>query len=56
VKLVWGEDDTDVPVGVARAAASFLADAEITVVPGAGHFTPLTASADLRTAIEPYRP
>lgn len=52
VELVWGEDDADVPVAVARAAAARLGGpVNLTVVPGAGHFTPRTAPAELRAAI-----
>jgi pimeloyl-ACP methyl ester carboxylesterase len=51
-ELVWGDDDPDVPVAVAEAACELLSTATITVVPGAGHLTPLTAPGALRAAIE----
>ncbi|HVF75218.1 MAG TPA: alpha/beta hydrolase [Acidimicrobiales bacterium] len=51
VELVWGEGDTDVPLSVATAAASLLADATVTVLPGVGHLVPTAAPADLRAAI-----
>lgn len=52
VELVWGEDDADVPVAVAEAAAARLAGrVNLTLVPGAGHFTPRTAPTELRAAI-----
>lgn len=52
VELVWGEDDADVPVGVAEAAALRLSGpSNLTVVAGAGHFTPSTAPGELREAI-----
>jgi len=52
VELVWGEDDTAAPVGVARCAAKRIADARLTTLTGAGHMTPLTAAGDIRAAIE----
>ena len=51
VELVWGDDDTDVPVAVAEAARPRFPSATLDVVPGAGHHTPLTAPAALRGAI-----
>ncbi len=50
--LVWGEDDTEVPVAVAEAARGALATSTLTVVPGAGHLLPLTAPDELRAAVE----
>lgn len=52
VHLVWGDDDGDVPLAVARAAADRLARAELTVCPGAGHLTPLTVPGVLRAAVD----
>ncbi len=52
VELVWGDDDSDVPLSVAEAASTLLASARLTVVPGAGHLTPLTAPDALRAAVE----
>ena len=76
VEFVWGDDDAEVPVAVARAAASIVtgslapraaaptngADsvgapssetgATVTLCPGAGHLTPLTAPGELRAAVE----
>lgn len=51
-ELVWGDDDAEVPLAVAHAACSLLADATLTVVAGAGHLTPLTAPGELRAAVE----
>ncbi|HLJ07433.1 MAG TPA: alpha/beta hydrolase [Acidimicrobiia bacterium] len=51
VNLVWGEDDHVAPLEIARAVAEQLGDAPITVVPGAGHMTPLTAPDVLRAAV-----
>ncbi|MEO7836991.1 MAG: alpha/beta hydrolase [Acidimicrobiales bacterium] len=53
VELVWGDDDPEVPLAVAEAAAALLTDAAVTltVVRGAGHFTPRTAAAELRAAV-----
>jgi pimeloyl-ACP methyl ester carboxylesterase len=52
VSLVWGDDDAEVPLAVAEAAAAQLAVAELTVCPGAGHLTPLTVPGVLRAAVE----
>lgn len=51
-ELVWGDDDGEVPLEVAERALSLLSDAKLTVVPGAGHLTPLTAPGELRAAVE----
>ncbi|MBK9178500.1 MAG: alpha/beta fold hydrolase [Acidimicrobiales bacterium] len=56
VELVWGDDDADVPLEVAQRAAELLADARLTVVPGAGHDTVRTAVPALRAAIERHLP
>jgi pimeloyl-ACP methyl ester carboxylesterase len=52
VELVWGDDDTDVPVQSARALAAAIPHAQLTVCPGAGHLLPLTAPSELRAAVE----
>jgi pimeloyl-ACP methyl ester carboxylesterase len=51
VELVWGDDDPDVPLAVAREVTRLLPSAHLEVVPGAGHHTPLTAPAALRDAV-----
>jgi pimeloyl-ACP methyl ester carboxylesterase len=52
VELVWGDDDDAVPLYVAERAAALLGGrARLTVVPGAGHLTPLTAVSALRDAL-----
>lgn len=53
VELVWGDDDRDAPLAVAEQARDIVgAGATLTVVPGAGHLTPLTAPEALRAAVE----
>jgi pimeloyl-ACP methyl ester carboxylesterase len=52
VELVWGDDDTDVPVQSARALAAAIPHAQLTLCPGAGHLLPLTAPSELRAAVE----
>jgi pimeloyl-ACP methyl ester carboxylesterase len=52
VELVWGSDDTAAPVAVAERAAELLARPALTVLPGAGHLTPLTAPQELRAAVD----
>jgi pimeloyl-ACP methyl ester carboxylesterase len=52
VELVWGDDDHDVPVTVAQAVAEKVPTATLTIVPGAGHLTPLTIPETLRTCVD----
>jgi pimeloyl-ACP methyl ester carboxylesterase len=53
VELVWGDDDTAAPVTVAeRAMSLFGGPVALTIVPGAGHLTPLTAAPALRAALD----
>jgi pimeloyl-ACP methyl ester carboxylesterase len=55
VELVWGDDDAEVPVEVARAALDALSPgpgATLTLCPGAGHLTPVTVPGELRAAVE----
>src|SRR5436305_1627901 len=64
VELVWGDDDTAAPLAVAQAAADRLGrgpapastPAHLTVLPGAGHLTPLTAPDALAAAVQRVRP
>lgn len=51
VDLVWGEDDTEVPLDVASRAETLFADARLTVLPGVGHLTPTEAPDALRAVI-----
>lgn len=51
LRLVWGEGDTAAPVAGGEELAR-RTDAALTVVPGAGHMTPLTTPDALRTAIK----
>ena len=52
VELVWGDDDSEVPLGVARALEELAPNCRLTVCAGAGHLTPLTAPLELRAAVE----
>jgi pimeloyl-ACP methyl ester carboxylesterase len=68
VELVWGDDDLEVPLETARAALALLSarspgvgspgpgssgvGATLTLCPGAGHLTPLSAPSDLRAAVD----
>ena len=56
VELVWGDDDTEVPLAVAERLQGELAQAHLVVCPGAGHLTPLTVPGELRAAIGRLRP
>lgn len=51
-ELVWGDDDSEVPVSVAEAAHGLLAHPTLTVVAGAGHDVPTRAPVELRAAVE----
>jgi pimeloyl-ACP methyl ester carboxylesterase len=52
VELVWGGDDTEVPVDTARALAGAIPQARLTVCPGVGHLLPVTAPVELRAAVD----
>lgn len=55
-ELVWGDDDTAAPLAVAEEAQTLLANARLTVLPGAGHLTPTTAPDALRDALLRHKP
>jgi pimeloyl-ACP methyl ester carboxylesterase len=58
VTLVWGENDATVPVAIAESAlvrlhnAKACGDADLVVLPGAGHLVPLSSPGALREAVE----
>jgi len=52
VELVWGDDDAEAPLAVARSIADRVRGSVLTVCPGAGHLTPLTVPAHLRAAVD----
>jgi pimeloyl-ACP methyl ester carboxylesterase len=52
VELVWGDDDTEVPLSVAMAVQSAVPQSVLTVSPAAGHLTPLTSPDVLRQAVD----
>lgn len=52
VELIWGEDDDEVPLQVARTANTLFSDSTLSVVPGVGHMVPTTAPDRLRRSIE----
>lgn len=60
VVLLWGEDDTEVPLSVARAAHDIIVrsggSSRLETVPGVGHHLPLSAPWRLRQAIESVMP
>lgn len=51
VELVWGENDGDVPVSVAVAAADLVPTAHLTQLPGVGHDTLAEAPDSLRRVL-----
>jgi pimeloyl-ACP methyl ester carboxylesterase len=52
VTLVWGDDDTESPLTVARTAADLLSNSKLTVCQNAGHLTPKSVPGELRAAVE----
>jgi pimeloyl-ACP methyl ester carboxylesterase len=50
-RLLWGADDTEVPVSVAEAALGLLSDARLRVVPGIGHHLPSVAPSAIRAEL-----
>jgi pimeloyl-ACP methyl ester carboxylesterase len=56
VELIWGENDTAVPPVVAEKIRDALPNgANLVVLPGVGHMTPIAEPAQLRAAIERLR-
>lgn len=51
VDLVWGENDTEVPVEVAVRAEPVFPAARLTTLPGVGHLVPTEAPEALRDAV-----
>jgi pimeloyl-ACP methyl ester carboxylesterase len=51
VHLVWGADDTDVPVEIANRAMQHLENGQLTVLDGVGHHVCLEAPEAVRAAI-----
>lgn len=52
VELVWADNDTEAPLGVAEAVAEQVPGANLTVCPGAGHMTLLTVPDTVRKAVD----
>lgn len=52
VQMIWGEDDTHVPVSVAETAQALIDDVSLEVLPGVGHFVPVAAPESIRGAIK----
>lgn len=51
VDLVWGAEDTEVPVEVAERARGLLRSSTLLTLPGVGHLTPTEAPAALRRVV-----
>ncbi len=55
VELLWGAEDTEVPVAVAERAAALLtaagSEVKLVVEPGVGHLLPVSAPARLHRAV-----
>lgn len=50
--VIWGEHDPLFPPGWSDRLPRFFAEAELRVVPGTGHFTPIEAAAAMAEAVE----
>ncbi|MHB1787159.1 MAG: alpha/beta fold hydrolase [Acidimicrobiales bacterium] len=60
IEMVWGDDDSAAPLTMARAVVKLIeeegsAPVRLSVCPGAGHMTPLTAAEALRQAVIAHR-
>jgi pimeloyl-ACP methyl ester carboxylesterase len=51
VELLWGENDTEVPLEVAQRARPIFPSAELVTLSGIGHLLPTEAPAQLREAV-----
>ena len=51
VDLVWGDDDTEVPLEVAVRARPLFPSARLLVLPGVGHLTPTEAPRELAEVV-----
>jgi pimeloyl-ACP methyl ester carboxylesterase len=56
IELVWGEDDHEVPVSVARRAAALRPGVGLTLCPNTAHLVPTEAPGCLRQVILRHRP
>jgi pimeloyl-ACP methyl ester carboxylesterase len=52
--LVWGSEDRDVPVEVARRAAAMMPEASLEVLDGVGHHVPLERPDAVEAALERF--
>ncbi len=51
VRLIWGADDTDVPLEIAERAMQHLSNGHLTVLEGVGHHVCLEAPEAIRAAV-----
>jgi pimeloyl-ACP methyl ester carboxylesterase len=51
VEMLWGHEDTEVPLEVAERARDLFPSATLSVLPGIGHLLPTEAPRQLRTAV-----
>ncbi len=56
VEMVWGEFDSAQPLALAREAASLFPKANLTVIEGGGHMSPLERPEELYAALGRVRP
>jgi len=55
VDLVWGENDTEVPVGIAERARQLIkAPVTLTIVPGGTHFLPVEDPAAINSSVDKW--
>lgn len=53
-RILWGTEDTWIPLATGRRLASLVPRAELTEVPGAGHLVPYDAPVALATALSDW--
>jgi pimeloyl-ACP methyl ester carboxylesterase len=52
--LIWGDADTRAPLGVARQLENAIPDAELVVIPGAGHVSNLEKPCPFNDALRRF--
>jgi len=55
VKMVWGSADEETSPRIAKLASEIIANSELEILPGVGHFLPVSAPRQLRAAIDRLR-
>jgi pimeloyl-ACP methyl ester carboxylesterase len=56
IELIWGADDDQAPVAMAKAALASCRQPNLVIIPGVGHFVPQDRPAALIDAVNRHRP